>query len=68
MNIKKSVKKMKKTKMKGICRIIDKNNKDDWRISEIINGNWEMRVYYLYTKAEAINTALCKLPNSKRIK
>ena len=54
MNIKKSVKNMKEKKKKGICMIIDKNNEGAWRISDIINGYWESRVYYFYTKAEAI--------------
>ena len=34
--------------------IIDKNNEGAWRISDIINGYWESRVYYFYTKTEAI--------------
>ena len=38
-----------KTKM-----IIDKNNEGAWRITEIINGYFETKVYYFYTKKEAI--------------
>mgnify|MGYP003121681543 CR=1 FL=1 len=34
--------------------IIDKNNEGAWRISDIINGYWETKVYYFYTKKEAI--------------
>jgi len=34
--------------------IIDKNNKGAWRICEDINGYFETKVYYFYTKKEAI--------------
>jgi hypothetical protein len=34
--------------------IIDKNREGAWRISDIINGYWVERVYYFYTKKEAI--------------
>jgi len=34
--------------------IIDKNREGAWRISDIINGYWVSRVYYFYTKREAI--------------
>jgi len=34
--------------------IIDKNNEGAWRISDTINGYLETKVYYFYTKAEAI--------------
>ena len=34
--------------------IIDKNNEGAWRISDIIDGYWVTKVYYFYTKKEAI--------------
>ena len=34
--------------------IIDKNNEGAWRICETINGYFETKVYYFYTKKEAI--------------
>ena len=34
--------------------IIDKNNEGGWRISDIIAGYWVTKVYYFYTKKEAI--------------
>jgi hypothetical protein len=34
--------------------IIDKNNQGAWRISDIINGYWVTKVYYFYTKKNAI--------------
>jgi hypothetical protein len=34
--------------------IIDKNNEGAWRISDSINGYLETKVYYFYTKKEAI--------------
>ena len=34
--------------------IIDKNNEGAWRISDIINVYWETKVYYFYTKKDAI--------------
>ena len=34
--------------------IIDKNNEGAWRISETINGYLETKVYYFYTKQQAI--------------
>ena len=34
--------------------IIDKNREGAWRICDIVNGYWETRVYYFYTKREAI--------------
>ena len=34
--------------------IIDKNNEGAWRISETINGYLETKVYYFYTKRQAI--------------
>ena len=34
--------------------IIDKNNEGAWRISDIIKGYWYTKVYYFYTKKEAI--------------
>ena len=34
--------------------IIEKNNQGAWKISDIINGYWETRVYYFYTKKDAI--------------
>ena len=34
--------------------IIDKNSKGAWRICETINGYFETKVYYFYTKKEAI--------------
>ena len=34
--------------------IIDKNNEGAWRITETINGYLETKVYYFYTKKEAI--------------
>ena len=34
--------------------IIDKNNEGAWRISDIINGYWQTKVYYFYTKKDAI--------------
>lgn len=40
--------------MKMNEEIIDKNNEGAWRICDIVNGYWETRVYYFYTKREAI--------------
>lgn len=34
--------------------LIDKNKEGAWRIKDIINGNWETRLYYFYTKKEAL--------------
>ena len=34
--------------------IIDKNNEGAWRISDIVAGYWVTKVYYFYTKKEAI--------------
>jgi hypothetical protein len=34
--------------------IIDKNREGAWRICENINGYLETKVYYFYTKKEAI--------------
>ena len=34
--------------------IIDKNKEGAWRISDIINGYWQTKVYYFYNKKEAI--------------
>jgi len=34
--------------------IIDKNNEGAWRVSDIINGYWETKVYYFYSKKEAV--------------
>ena len=34
--------------------LIDKNNEGAWRICENINGYFETKVYYFYTKKEAI--------------
>jgi hypothetical protein len=34
--------------------IIDKNREGAWRICETINGYLETKVYYFYTKKEAI--------------
>jgi hypothetical protein len=34
--------------------IIDKNREGAWRICETINGYFETKVYYFYTKKEAI--------------
>jgi hypothetical protein len=34
--------------------IIDKNSDGAWRICETINGYFETKVYYFYTKKEAI--------------
>jgi hypothetical protein len=34
--------------------IIDKNNEGAWRISDSINGYLETKVYYFYTKKEAV--------------
>ena len=33
---------------------IDKNNQGAWRISDIINNHLVTKVYYYYTKKEAI--------------
>ena len=33
---------------------IDKNREGAWRICDIVNGYLETRVYYFYTKREAI--------------
>ena len=33
---------------------IDKNNEGAWRICENINGYFETKVYYFYTKKEAM--------------
>ena len=37
-----------------IKMIIDKNNEGAWRISDIVAGYWVTKVYYFYTKKEAI--------------
>ena len=34
--------------------IIDRNREGAWRICDEVNGYWETRVYYFYTKREAI--------------
>ena len=34
--------------------IIDRNKEGAWRISEVINEHLETRVYYFYTKREAL--------------
>jgi len=34
--------------------IIDKNNEGAWRISDTINGYLETKVYYFYSKKEAV--------------
>ena len=34
--------------------LINKNKEGAWRIKDIINGNWETRLYYFYTKKEAL--------------
>jgi hypothetical protein len=34
--------------------IIDKNKEGAWRISETINGYLKTKVYYFYTKKDAI--------------
>jgi hypothetical protein len=34
--------------------IIDKNREGAWRITDIVNGYLETRVYYFYTKKEAL--------------
>jgi hypothetical protein len=34
--------------------IIDRNNEGAWRISDCINGYLETKVYYFYTKKEAV--------------
>ena len=34
--------------------IIDKNNEGAWRISETIKGYLKTKVYYFYTKQQAI--------------
>ena len=34
--------------------LIDKNRDGAWRIKEIINGSWETRLYYFYTKKQAL--------------
>ena len=34
--------------------IIDRNNEGAWRISDSINGYLETKVYYFYTKKEAV--------------
>jgi hypothetical protein len=34
---------------------IDKNNEGAWRISDIIGGYLVTRVYYFYTKREAVS-------------
>jgi len=34
--------------------IIDKNREGAWRITDIIDGYWVTKVYYYYTKKEAI--------------
>jgi len=34
--------------------IIDKNNEGAWRISDIVSGYWVTKVYYFFTKKEAI--------------
>jgi hypothetical protein len=34
--------------------LIDKNKEGAWRIKDIINGYWETRLYYFYTKKEAL--------------
>ena len=34
--------------------LIDKNNEGAWRICETINGYFETKVYYFYTKKEAV--------------
>ena len=34
--------------------IIGKNKYNAWVISDIINGYWERRTYYYYTKKESI--------------
>ena len=34
--------------------IIDKNNEGAWRISDTINGCLKTKVYYFYTKQQAI--------------
>jgi hypothetical protein len=34
--------------------IIDRNNEGAWRISETINGYLETKVYYFYSKQQAI--------------
>tara|TARA_R100001460_G_scaffold23645_1_gene47556 strand:+ start:332 stop:484 length:153 start_codon:yes stop_codon:yes gene_type:complete len=34
--------------------VIDRNNEGAWRISETINGYLQTKVYYFYTKKEAI--------------
>jgi len=38
-----------------LTMIIDKNQEGAWRIKDIVNGYWETRVYYYYTKKEAID-------------
>ena len=34
--------------------IIDRNREGAWRITDIVNGYWETRLYYFYTKREAM--------------
>ena len=34
--------------------LINKNKEGAWRITDIINGSWETRLYYFYTKKEAL--------------
>ena len=34
--------------------IINKNKEGAWRISDIISGYWTTKVYFFYTKKDAI--------------
>ena len=34
--------------------LIDKNKEGAWRIKDIINDSWVTRLYYFYTKKEAL--------------
>ena len=40
--------------LERIKMIIDKNKEGAWRISDIVAGYWVTKVYYFYTKKEAI--------------
>ena len=40
--------------MEGDIMTIDKNNEGAWRICENINGYLETKVYYFYTKKDAM--------------
>ena len=50
----KTIRTVKKERKKGASMTVDKNREGAWRITDIVNGYWETRVYYFYTKQEAL--------------